>query len=138
MNKLNILNYISPYNWKRPAGVLKNLKYMPHGFKWAYQRITRGYADCDVWSLDQYIAQIIVDGLRDLAKYSISYPYGMTPDEWQQWLIDTAAMFEKAYIIDWYELELSEEEESLRAAEREKLRNIAFDRLKERFLDLWD
>lgn len=34
--------------------------------KWSYQRITRGYAECDKWSIDNYLQIIIPDMLQDL------------------------------------------------------------------------
>ena len=51
--------------------------------KWAYQRATRGYADCDVWSIDIWFLSIIPNMLRDLEGFGNSYPIGKTPIEWR-------------------------------------------------------
>lgn len=42
--------------------------------KWFYQRGKRGWADCDVWSFDDYLARVIADGLEHLAKTTHGYP----------------------------------------------------------------
>lgn len=39
--------------------MFKFLKRIPFQFKWAYQRITRGYSDRDWWNGDFYLAGII-------------------------------------------------------------------------------
>ena len=36
-------------------------------FKYAWQRITRGWADCDVWEMDEYLLQILPEMLDALA-----------------------------------------------------------------------
>lgn len=45
--------------WQQYSGLFKNLK-------WYWQRATRGYADCDVWSLDGYLSEIIPPVIRKL------------------------------------------------------------------------
>lgn len=42
--------------------------------KWFIQRGLRGYADCDVWCFDYYLANIISKGLKDLKKTKKSIP----------------------------------------------------------------
>ena len=34
--------------------------------KWSWQRVTRGYADCDVWDMDYYLRRLIPDMLQTL------------------------------------------------------------------------
>jgi len=43
-----------------------------------WQRGARGYADCDVWNFDGYLANIIYHGLLKLRKDKMGYP--STPD----------------------------------------------------------
>ena len=51
--------------------------------KYLYQRMTRGYADCDCWSLDNYLADLIPGAIRHLAGCESGYPMGTTFEEWQ-------------------------------------------------------
>lgn len=41
---------------------------------WYYQRATRGYADCDTWSLDDYLNEWLPNALRLLAMNKIGIP----------------------------------------------------------------
>ena len=53
MNPLNVFN--NPYfSWKYPECWYKNIRMFFRSFKYAYQRITKGYAYCDTWDLDDY------------------------------------------------------------------------------------
>jgi len=53
--------------------------------KFFFQRGKRGWADCDVWSFDSYLAEVISGGLKDLAKYSHSYPGQGEMNTWGKW-----------------------------------------------------
>ena len=120
-----------PYSWKRIYGITGNLKQIPRMFKWAYQRVMRGYADCDVWDFDSFLINIIPAALRQLAE-GYSYPHEFnSPEEWSKWLIETAELFEQAYEGDFNCLKEEWEE-------RQQKLNKAFDRLKEQFGNLWD
>lgn len=51
--------------------------------KWFIQRGMRGYADCDVWDFDEYIARVLVGGLKKLKEDSYSYPASVeSPEAW--------------------------------------------------------
>ena len=117
-----------PYNWKRPRGFIGNIKYIPRMLKWAKQRIIRGYADCDVWNFDSFLATVISSGLRDLAELH-SYPFSFgSHEEWSRWLIETAELFEEAYNEDFI----------ITGEEYQQKINKALDRLREQFGNLWD
>ena len=49
-------------------------------------------------------AELISEMLLYKAKFGMSHPWDMSPEDWQQWLIDTAAMF-KEYGRDFPESE---------------------------------
>lgn len=51
--------------------------------KWFIQRGRRGYADCDVWSLDYYLAGWLPKALTHLQDNNISHPTGMTSKGWK-------------------------------------------------------
>lgn len=42
--------------------------------KWFIQRGKRGWADCDVWSFDNYLNKIIIAGIERLAKNQMGCP----------------------------------------------------------------
>ena len=42
---------------------LKFVQRIPLQFKWAYQRVVRGYSDKDMWNSDRYIASILAGTL---------------------------------------------------------------------------
>ena len=43
---------------------------IPNTLQHYYQRITKGYSYQDVWSLDYSIANLIVNGMKDLKQYN--------------------------------------------------------------------
>lgn len=67
------------------------------GFKYAAQRIRKGWCESDVWNLDLYLESIIIDTLRQLADVSHGYPGNdefPTFESWQNWLRETADMID--------------------------------------------
>lgn len=128
-----------PYNWARLHGIIGNIKHIPCIFKYAWQRITRGYADHDVWNFDTYLTSIITSGLRDLAEYGHTFALDFTPEEWKNWLKETADMLEEGADNDWWtDWNMPGEAYQKESERRELLFNEAFDRLKDHFGDLWD
>lgn len=117
--------------WRKTSQFFRSLK-------WAYQRATRGYADCDVWDIDLWFLSIIPSMLRDLESYGNSYPTGKTPTEWRATLREMARCFEEAgkdpdfdkvkTIRGWREYNEA----------REKDLDEAFKMFRENFWDLWD
>ena len=48
--------------------------------KYKIQRANRGWANCDTWSLDNYLAEWLPDALRHLKKHKHGIPCGMFTD----------------------------------------------------------
>ena len=48
------------------------------------QRGYRGYADNDIWGLDEYLSRVISETTEYLAKNTSSYPDGMTFGNWKK------------------------------------------------------
>lgn len=48
----------------------------------AYQRATRGFADCDTWSLDGYVANVMPKALQHLKDNTHGYPSGLSEKRW--------------------------------------------------------
>lgn len=61
--------------------------------KWARQRVVRGYADCDVWNLDNWFSDVVPGALKHLAEHHSGWPDSLfeTPEEWTVWLNKAAA-----------------------------------------------
>ena len=128
------------YNWLRPAGFIKNISRIPLGIKWSWQRIFRGYADCDTWNFDDYLSEVIVGGLRHLANWAHSYPdiFGSC-ESWQTWLRETADMIEEGNDTEWwYESKLPYEDTAKEMKRRHEVLNNGLDRFTEHFKSLWD
>lgn len=98
MNKLNAFN-VKSCPWTYPSNWVSNIRLFGRKFKWAYQRVTRGFSDWDTWDLDQYFLKLIPAALRHLAKHTHGYPGTErfpTFESWQKYLLDMAELFERA------------------------------------------
>ena len=73
MNKLNVFN-TQWCPWKYPSNWIRNARLFFRQFKWAYQRMTRGFCDFDTWDLDNYLSQLLADSIRHLANTTHGYP----------------------------------------------------------------
>ena len=129
--------------WRYPSNWLKNIRHFFKSWKWAYQRVVRGYADCDVWNLDLYYSSIITGTLRKLAGSTISYPpglikkiYGPTDEEfafqaWKDYMNEIADHIDAAEAYDAEDTKAADEKGM------EELK-VAFDMLLVAYRDLWD
>lgn len=73
MNPLNVFN--NPYyKWKYPDCWLKNIRMFFRSIKYAYQRITKGFAYCDTWDLDDYYTHLFVDSLKMYSEHMNGWP----------------------------------------------------------------
>ena len=68
-------------NWK------DFVKYRWRWVKWFIQRGSRGWADCDVWSIDCYISEIMPDMIDRLQSNGHGYPMELTQEEWDKILV---------------------------------------------------
>lgn len=63
----------SSYNLN-PRILFSNIKQFFKNIKYAYQRITRGYCDADIWNLSDYISDMLYLTLNKLADTTHGYP----------------------------------------------------------------
>jgi hypothetical protein len=85
--------------WRRPANWWSNTKVFFRRFKWAHQRATRGFADCDVWNLDCSILEYLSGALNYLADHHWGFPGNEqfpTDESWTSFLKDMAQKFYQA------------------------------------------
>ena len=106
--------------------------------KWKKQRIEKGYCDYDLWDMDAFLMEILVNGLREFADNTHSYP-GMpvegiseTPQQWHDFLYHLAAEFEEGYDM------MDEIEDLERAKQGAAKVKEAWNTLGEWLHDLWD
>ena len=90
-----------PYysSWKRIPNWPRNIKSFAQNLKYMYQRGKRGFADCDVWSLDQYLIEIIANSVRKLSETCHGYPGIGDYDTYGKWIDEldlVASHFAKA------------------------------------------
>lgn len=106
---------------------------IPKNTKWFYQRGKRGYSDCDVWGFDSYLAEIITNGCRQLAKQKHGYPQDLTEEEWDKVINQIANGFEEySKIMD------HEDGYNLTHEEFNKKLDDLFLLLRKYFVNLWD
>ena len=123
---------------KNPFRGFRKIPQFFRSLKWAYQRATRGYADCDVWDIDIWFLSIIPNMLRDLESLGGGYPYGMTSIEWHATLREMARCFEGAGKDPDLDTAGNLEKWEKFNEAREKDLDEGLKMFRENFWDLWD
>ena len=95
-------NYFPFYPWKYLSNWGKNAKLIIHKFKYAYQRITKGFCSYDCWDLDHYLARVICDSVKYLADEGYDFPGNEefpTEESWKKYLYTIVDLLE-VYLDD--------------------------------------
>lgn len=69
------------------------IREFPRRVKWFIQRGRRGWADCDVWNFDTYLARVIGEGAAKLRDISHGHPGELNEFEWSEILSQIAHGF---------------------------------------------
>lgn len=77
-----MLLYKKSYYIKHPHSAIAEWQ---RKLKWFYQRGKRGYADRDVWSLDNYLNSWMPQAIRDLRDQDHGHPAGICDCEKDNW-----------------------------------------------------
>lgn len=106
--------------------------------KWKRQRVTRGFADIDIWNLDLYLLELLPAMIDHLAKTSDHWPDDKFSEfkDWQNYLFNISNKFREAYNT-FCKICPAEEKEN----NREKAQSLikeAFNDMGEVFFSLWD
>ena len=102
MYKLNVFrSKYHYYSWKHPSQWFKNIKLFFRQFKYAWQRITRGFCDADIWNLKRYYENLFHATLTHFANNLHSAPNNFYDEElsvgpWQDYLREMARHFYNA------------------------------------------
>ena len=87
--------------------------------RYRWQRSQRGWADCDVWNLDTYLARVIAGSVTRLRLHHHGYPSSLGDDGDEQWSVileriasayqkydenweDTGVTPEMKELLDWF------------------------------------
>jgi len=100
--------------------------------KWFIQRGQRGYADCDIWSLDFYLSKWMPAALKRLETNNIGHPFGMTRRGWNTRLRIMREGFEAAHEIG----DKMPDRHELNRLERKMNKGLKM--FAKHFLSLWD
>lgn len=129
-------------NWKR------YFKYRWLWLKWFIQRGSRGWADCDVWSIDSYLSEVIPPMIERLNGNTHGYPADLDGGEkkWGEILTKIQHGFEASGRIrnldNWNNESpwTAEDIVNFKAADEKDLQtmNEGLELFKEHFLSLWD
>ena len=95
MKKLNNRNVFKlyPHNWKRPSNWWDNIKDFFRGFKYTYQRATKGYCDYDLFSISDWFLEMFPNMLKEFSDGTHSYPWDMEENEWRKYLVEMREHF---------------------------------------------
>lgn len=74
--------WIKVHHWRDAKRLRFGMKY--NDFRWFIQRGRRGYADCDLWSFDTYLADVISKGVIHLRDTTHGYPMDLSEDKWTE------------------------------------------------------
>lgn len=92
--------------------------------KWFIQRGRRGWADCDVWEMGDYIAKIIPEMIDFDGKFGAGYPFGFSSqEEWNKTQQDIASGFRAFQLFRedvWYDENKTSKENQLSAVKMQK------------------
>lgn len=94
-NKFNGRNVFTlyPYSWKYPTCWLRNIESFFRGFKYTYQRATKGYCDYDLFSISDWFLEVFPNMLKEFADETYSHPYDMDEKEWGKYLVEMREHF---------------------------------------------
>lgn len=124
------LAYRPRYYLTRPWAIIEETY---RNMKWVAQRGLRGYADCDVWSLDSYLCGWLPGALEQLIGKKHGHPIGMTRKGWDSRLKRMKQGFIEAQKL--MDLTYHRPKEA-QAAERRMQRDLSL--FIKHFLSLWD
>ena len=93
------------------------------------------FINCDSWSLDWTIAELIIFGTKSLRERCIGHPSNLNGmEEWHKILLSIQEGFEEYINIKEMKYDFGSEEEKVAREKVEK----GFDLFREYFPDLWD
>lgn len=131
MNRLNVFYGCFPYPAK---WFWKNIPFLARALRRMYQRITKGYCESDLFSLDEHLLDLLPAMIRDLRDNLHSSPEEYGFEGWKNYLTEMANHFEMAHT--WFdeepEIYKNEYQEDFR---KTSIMNPKFPDIREKYLD---
>lgn len=124
---MNIMIY---WFWR----LIESLKDYWHYARVFIQRGRRGYADSDLWSFDYYLAKVIGNGIKNLAKISHGYPDKFSTSEEYDAMLNEMSDGFLSYVDEFDALEMEPKEAAL--ASKKLKKSLAL--FKKNFENLWN
>lgn len=81
MRPLNVFSF-GYYSWHYPKNWFSNIKQFFVNIKYAFQRATKGYCSYDIWDLDAFHTQWMIDAVSEFRKSNQGYPASLTEESW--------------------------------------------------------
>lgn len=78
--ELNVFKH-GYWTWRRP---FENIRQFFRNIQYAWQRATKGYCDADLWNLDGFYGQLLINSLTEFNKKRHGYPGTITDEEWDK------------------------------------------------------
>lgn len=119
-----------------PRRPFETVKDFFRAIKWGFQRVSRGYADIDVWSIDEWFLSVVPDMVAQLRTETHGHPSDMNEEEWDRYLIELESCLRAGDFTKW-DYPLTSENYNECAHALEQLRK-GLSMFSERFNDLWD
>jgi hypothetical protein len=112
------------------TSMFKNLSYLMRWVKDFFHRGLYGYAESDVWNMDNYLLRILPPMLYQLKKETHGYPAHLTAEQWDEILDKMIEGFES--------YRMAEDRDSVIDSKEHKKLTKSLELLKKHFLNLWD
>lgn len=120
---------------------------IPRKIKWNYQVLTKGYCDCDIWNLNDFIIKKVRKPLKEFVRYQEEKGHSL-PGDFERdpagWLVVLSKMeyaFDHAYRDDYeegyYELVIKPMTDEQRTDHYKKI-NEGMELFGKYLLTLWD
>lgn len=134
--------------------IIYNLPDVPRDFyrkcKRGYQRAYRGWSDEDLWGFDDYLTNIILNGLKQFKNHHCSFPPNITMEEWNRildsmiWTFEVNKKFrEDSWLLmplDGWSKEEQERLKSFHLMTKEETQKyyVGWHLFQRYYFDLWD
>lgn len=132
---MSMMKYTYFRDMRFPYNVIQFFKDMRTLIKWAFQKLCRGYADYEVWSLNSVIADFVIPRLKKLKIIMSGYPV----DIWNEKKSDEQAMKEWRRILDKMitAFELFSNDWECNEEKKQKVEE-GLDLFRKYYINLWD
>lgn len=125
---------------------LKYLNDVRYAIKWSFQRVFRGYCDCDWFNFCDWFSEVVPHMIRNLI-HGYGMPGDMGEEEWKKYLAEIAEHIEHSQEdqivkVNLYDVTTEKDKYFARAKEisewqQEEIK-LGLTMIANRFYDLWD